>query len=239
MNKAIEPIGECRSDYWICSMIAGRLGLGERYTEGRTELEWLEHMTSIGEAVGRLVPRLRSSSGSRACTSSITSGLTCVRAVPARPGGQPSRDTVRQDRDLFRRLADMEHRAASGDPQFIPEWEGGPWDPLYEKYPLQAFGRHFHRRTHSTLDNVDWLEEAMPQRCYMNPMDAALARNTRRRQRESLQRPRSIGRACSPDRRIIPGLVDIPQGAWWTPDRNGVDRRRRSHVEGSVNVTDL
>jgi anaerobic dimethyl sulfoxide reductase subunit A len=31
-------------------------------------------------------------------------------------------------------------------------------------------------------------------------------------------------------KRIIPGLVDIPQGAWWTPDAKGVDRR------GCVNV---
>jgi anaerobic dimethyl sulfoxide reductase subunit A len=30
--------------------------------------------------------------------------------------------------------------------------------------------------------------------------------------------------------RMIPGLVDIPQGAWWTPDAHGVDRR------GCVNV---
>jgi anaerobic dimethyl sulfoxide reductase subunit A len=30
--------------------------------------------------------------------------------------------------------------------------------------------------------------------------------------------------------RMIPGLVDIPQGAWWTPDKNGVDRR------GCINV---
>ncbi|MCX6570194.1 MAG: hypothetical protein NT006_02020 [Candidatus Aminicenantes bacterium] len=28
----------------------------------------------------------------------------------------------------------------------------------------------------------------------------------------------------------MPGVVALPQGAWWTPDKNGVDRR------GSVNV---
>jgi anaerobic dimethyl sulfoxide reductase subunit A len=25
--------------------------------------------------------------------------------------------------------------------------------------------------------------------------------------------------------RIMPGVVSIPQGAWWTPDKDGIDRR--------------
>ena len=29
---------------------------------------------------------------------------------------------------------------------------------------------------------------------------------------------------------IMPGVVDIPTGGWWTPDENGIDRR------GAVNV---
>jgi anaerobic dimethyl sulfoxide reductase subunit A len=36
--------------------------------------------------------------------------------------------------------------------------------------------------------------------------------------------------ACRLTERILPGVVDIPQGAWWTPDENGIDRR------GCVNV---
>jgi anaerobic selenocysteine-containing dehydrogenase len=30
--------------------------------------------------------------------------------------------------------------------------------------------------------------------------------------------------------RILPGVVDIPQGAWWKPDANGVDHG------GNINV---
>jgi len=30
--------------------------------------------------------------------------------------------------------------------------------------------------------------------------------------------------------RIMPGVVSIPQGAWWTPDSQGIDRR------GNVNT---
>jgi anaerobic dimethyl sulfoxide reductase subunit A len=30
--------------------------------------------------------------------------------------------------------------------------------------------------------------------------------------------------------RIMPGVIVIPQGAWWSPDAEGIDRR------GSINV---
>jgi anaerobic dimethyl sulfoxide reductase subunit A len=115
-------------------------------------------------------------------------------------------------------------------PVFIPEWEGGPWDPLFSKYPLQAFGRHFQRRTHSIYDNVDWLEEAMPQRLFMNPIDAA-ARDIEDGDEVRVFNDRGeIRVTVRVTRRIMPGVVDIPQGAWWSPDEGGVDRR------GNVNV---
>jgi anaerobic dimethyl sulfoxide reductase subunit A len=30
--------------------------------------------------------------------------------------------------------------------------------------------------------------------------------------------------------KILPGVVNLPQGSWWTPDKDGIDRR------GNVNV---
>jgi len=35
---------------------------------------------------------------------------------------------------------------------------------------------------------------------------------------------------CRVTNRIRPGVVDVPNGAWWTPDESGVDRG------GAVNV---
>jgi anaerobic dimethyl sulfoxide reductase subunit A len=35
---------------------------------------------------------------------------------------------------------------------------------------------------------------------------------------------------CRITPRIMPGVVDIPQGAWWKPDKNGVDHG------GNINV---
>jgi anaerobic selenocysteine-containing dehydrogenase len=37
----VEPLAGTKSDYQICSEIARRLGLGDAYTEGRTEHDWM------------------------------------------------------------------------------------------------------------------------------------------------------------------------------------------------------
>ena len=42
MSKLVEPPGECKSDYQICSELAQRLSIGKAYTEGRDEREWVE-----------------------------------------------------------------------------------------------------------------------------------------------------------------------------------------------------
>ena len=40
--KCIEPLGESKSDYEICRLVAKAMGIEEAYTEGKTELEWIE-----------------------------------------------------------------------------------------------------------------------------------------------------------------------------------------------------
>ena len=56
-------------------------------------------------------------------------------------------------------------------PKYIQEWES-PFGREAQEYPLQAIGSHTLHRVHSTHDNNDWLEEAFPQRVYINHLDA-------------------------------------------------------------------
>ncbi len=44
---------------------------------------------------------------------------------------------------------------------------------------------------------------------------------------------------CRVTVRIMPGVVDIPQGAWWTPDKNGIDLRGATNVLTSERLTPL
>ncbi len=92
-----------------------------------------------------------------------------------------------------------------------------------DMYPLQAIGHHTLARVHSTHANNDWLEEAFPQRVFINPIDA----NERGIHDGDLVRVwNERGELVLPARvtpRILPGVVDIPQGAWWSPNESGVD----------------
>ena len=85
-------------------------------------------------------------------------------------------------------------------------------------------------RVHSTHGNVDWLQEAFPQRIFINPIDArprgikdgdmAMAFNNRGK----------VKLPCRLTQRILPGVISIPQGASWDPDKTGVD------IGGSINT---
>jgi anaerobic dimethyl sulfoxide reductase subunit A len=85
-------------------------------------------------------------------------------------------------------------------------------------------------RVHSTLDNVDWLREAFPQRAFINPLDAE-SRNLKNGERVKVYNDRgTVVIPCRITNRIMPGVIAIPQGAWWTPDNQGIDHR------GQINV---
>ncbi len=49
MKKCIEPLWESKSDYQIFALIAERLGRGEEYTEGKTELDWAKRFFGISD----------------------------------------------------------------------------------------------------------------------------------------------------------------------------------------------
>ena len=49
MYQAVEPVGEARSDFDIFSGLAERLGVADKYTEGRDEMAWLRHMYAVAQ----------------------------------------------------------------------------------------------------------------------------------------------------------------------------------------------
>jgi anaerobic dimethyl sulfoxide reductase subunit A len=102
--------------------------------------------------------------------------------------------------------------------------------PLSRKYPLQLITPHYKTRAHSTWHNVPWMQEIDPHSAWINPVDAE-TRNIRQGDLVDVFNDR--GRIRLPVKvteRIMPGVVNVSQGAWFNPDENGVD------VGGCANV---
>ncbi|MEJ2089408.1 MAG: molybdopterin-dependent oxidoreductase, partial [Gammaproteobacteria bacterium] len=47
MHQVVDPVGEAKNDHDIFAALATRLGFEQRFTEGRTEMEWLRHLYDV------------------------------------------------------------------------------------------------------------------------------------------------------------------------------------------------
>ena len=233
MPKLVEPLGETKSDYRICAELAERLGIGQAYTEGRDERDWVEWI--LDRYRQTRFPELPSldefeASNIGLYTKPVTKPAIALADFRADPQAHPLNTPSGKIEIFSKRLYDMGNPAEiPAVPKYIQEWES-PFGPEAEKYPLQAMGHHYMGRVHSTHDNVDWLREAFPQRVFINELDAQ-ARGIADGDQVKVYNGRgTMILPCRVTNRILPGVVDIPEGAWWTPDEEGIDRR------GSINV---
>jgi len=233
MPKIVDPPYETKSDYRIAADIAARLGLGDAYTEGRSERDWVEWILArYRKTRFPGLPALDEFEKSNRGVYSVpvTRPAVAFADFRADPKAHPLPTPSGKIEIFSKRLHDMNRPAEiPAVPKYIQEWES-PFGPEAAKYPLSAIGHHYLSRVHSTMENVDWLNEAFPQRLFINPLDAG-ARKIRNGDRVRVFNDRGATVvACRVTPRIMPGVVALPQGAWWTPDAAGIDRR------GSINV---
>lgn len=107
-------------------------------------------------------------------------------------------------------------------PEQLDTWEGA-LEARDSKYPLQCISHHYKGRTHSTYANVPWMNEAHHQNLWINPIDA---RKRDINNGDLIMVFNERGRVRTEARvtpRIAPGVVSLPQGAWYRPDADGVD----------------
>ncbi len=234
MPKVIEPLYDLPNDYEVCAMLAERLDLYDEYTEGgKTSEDWYNQwvdtmVTEYGDVYGDKDAFVARGSMTKPYTEESVSVIPFADYI-ADPEANPLRTPTGKIEIFSVKMA--EFNATIGDaaesppiPKYVQEWFS-PFGPEAEEYPLQAVGHHTLHRSHSTFDNIDWLEEAHPQRVFMNPIDAAERGIT---DGEDVRVFNQFGEMIIEVRvtpRIMPGVIDIPQGAWYTPDANGIDRR--------------
>jgi len=230
-DKTIDPLYECRDEYDVFADVAGKLGLKEKFTEGKTTLDLVkESVERTKKELNPNFPTFEEFRGKGVHHFKYDAPLVGFKEQIDDLENHPFETPTGKIELFSKALWDMNnHDEIPAIAKYIPAWEG-PEDPLKEKFPLQLISWHYKRRCHSTYDNQPWLEESAKQEMWMNPTDAE-KRGINNGDRVQVNNERGslfIDVKVTP--RITPGVVGIPQGAWYTPDKEGLDQR------GSVNV---
>lgn len=228
-EQAIEPLYEAKSIYDICTELAKRLGTEAAFTEGKTREEWLRATIDATREADPDLPTYdewREMGIFRKYLGPVIAMKDFRDDPEANPLPTPSgKIEVYSDR-----LAAMAKKwefgvfrpELPGDvlkplPEHVDTWEGALEARNSEKYPLQVIGHHFKARTHSTYGNVDWLKEAHRQTVWINVADAQ-DRGIENGDEVFVYNDRGTVRLeAKVTERIAPGVMSIPQGAWYAP----------------------
>ncbi|MGA4506971.1 DMSO/selenate family reductase complex A subunit [Propionibacteriaceae bacterium G1746] len=235
-DKAIEPLYDCVPVYEQLTGIAEKLGVKDKFTEGRTQEDWVRWLVAESQ---KNIPDLPGFDELRKLgiwkkKLDPVIALKEFRDDPvANKLGTPSGKIEIWSSNLH--LMSQDWPQAEGHPidplPIYRQTREMPGDPLQQKYPLQCIGHHYKQRTHSSYGNSPWLKEAHPQMVWINEADAA-RRGIAQHDDVVVHNDRGeIKLPAYVTNRIIPGVVSVPQGAWYTPEKpGGVD------VGGSVNT---
>lgn len=224
INPVIHPVGESRFDYdWICD-VAEALGLKEAFSENKTLHDWLTGCVTDLKNKLPDFPDFDTFTKEGVYKRNPTAHHIAFEAQIKNPQHVPFPTPSGKIEIFARSLYEQHNPNLNPLPGYMPAWEG-PDDPLIKTYPLQCIGFHTKVRTHSVHDNNKTLQALEPQSVWIHPLDAG-ARSIEHGDLVYVYNSR--GTICLPanvTKRIRPGVTAIPQGAWYTPDQDNIDRR--------------
>ena len=163
-RKAIEPLGDSQSDYWIFSRLAERLGFGEEYTEGRDEEGWCERFWRCSDLSKRIgwdefkergyyIPGIPDNWERRYAFRWFADGRPCDNPVAecqkeAKLGTETGKIEF---------VSELLERKTPDDPIRGPiamyrDCREGHLSPLYREYPLQLISPHPRFGFHTQYD---------------------------------------------------------------------------------------
>ena len=215
-KKAIESQGESKSHLEIASLLASRLGISN--FGDKTEDDLLREMMENSE-----IPDYEQFKQKGIYRINLSEPYVAFRKQIEDPTNNPFPTPSGKIEIYSQQLANLNQLAIPPIPKYIETWEGRN-DPLAAKYPLQLITSHFKRRANNQFDNIPWLRELESQAVLVNSVDAE-ARGVKNGDMVRIFNDR--GEMVIPAKvteRIMPGVVDIPHGAWYNPDQKGVDR---------------
>jgi len=244
MNQAIEPMGECKDDLTIAEELAKKLGI-ENFGRENVLEGFLSRMPPIAKQVVEKFDTVNEKF-LRVFSMAAADLRQYVKDYDKYKRDGVHRVELEEPYVAFQKnIEDFENNpfptpsgkieiysdqiASWNNPlcppiaKYVPTWENRD-DPLAEKYPLQFLSFHPRHSVHSELQKVPWLQELGLHRLWINPVDAE-PRGVKNGDIVLIYNDRgTIAVPAWVTKRIIPGVVAMPEGAWYDPDEEGIDR---------------
>ena len=251
INQAIQPLHNSMSSYDMCTGIADKLGIKEKFTEGRTLEGWARHMyeqdakanpetglpKSYDDFKKKMVHRYHNPDG-------LTVGLKSFRQDPKAnaletPSGKIEIFSTKmwEAQQKWEFPNPLPGDRVSAIPEHVDTWEGAAEARTSTKHPLQMLSHHFKGRTHSTYGNLPKNVEAHPQKIWINTTDAQERDIENGAQMDVFNDRGHIRCEAYVTPRIMPGVISVPQGAWIDIDANGIDHGGSANMLTSWHAT--
>jgi biotin/methionine sulfoxide reductase len=237
MHRAIPPVGEARTDYDIFSELARRTGVLDRFTEGRSEMEWLRHLYDRGRqrAAERAIEMPDFEEFWKAGFFHLPKPAkhqVMFEAFRADPAKNPLKTPSGRIEIFSETIAGFGYVDCPGHPVWIEpgEWLGGE---LARTWPLHLVSCQPAGKLHSQYDNGSHaraLKVGGREVVGISPADAS-ARGIATGDVVRLFNERGACLAgAEVTAQVRPGVLRLPTGAWWDPDETGMCRHGNPNV---------
>jgi len=241
MQKAIDPVGQSRTDYEIYAALAGRLGFADAYTEGRDEMGWLRHLYDVARQQaakrGHTLPDFDDFWDAGFIEFPEAEDPPVLLAgFREDPEANPLRTPSGRIELYSETIAGFGYDDCPGHPAWLEpaEWLGAG---AAATYPLHMISNQPDTRLHSQLDCGDVSRGAKiagREPIQINPADAA----ARGIEDGDVVRVHNARGACLAGARLSeavrPGVVRLSTGAWYDPldagDPGSLDRHGNPNV---------
>lgn len=221
INQAIEPLHECKSDYRMICELADRMGFEDFKT--KEDDEWLRSFVEDNPETGAAIPSYDKFKEEAVHRVELPEPIVAFRKQIEDLENNPFPTPSGKIEIFSQRVADLDNPLNPPIPKYISSQEDVN-SPLRDKYPLQLITSHARNRVHSSLYLVPWLREVESHQAWINPVDAE-PRGIKEGDALHVYNDRGkIAIEAKVTERIIPGAIQIFQGAWYAPDEEGIDR---------------
>jgi biotin/methionine sulfoxide reductase len=246
MHRAVPAYGQARDDYDIFSDLAQRLGIAERFTEGRTVRQWLQHLYEATRrallARGADAPDFEAfwEAGELMLPTLCWDG-GIVRAFRRDPDKTPLPTPSGKIEVTSATIAGFGYPDCPGHPAWLPPTERFA-SQMALRFPLQLIANQPATRLHSQLDfgatsQASKIRDREPVR--IHPQDAA-ARGIANGDIVRLFNDRGASLAGAVlSEALRPGVVQLSTGAWYDPEDRAEDKPLCVHGNPNVLTRDI